>query len=169
MTFEQTGTMLAMLTTVYTTRLMPTIDDAAIRVWAQLLADLDWKKVQAAVASHITTNKYPPTIAEIRERVTAACLPPMEPPEAAWKRINAAVVKYGYPAEDKAREALQGRVWDAVQRWGWKHFCEMDERDEMANYAQFRDAYLIGCKREQEAAQIPDGVQRALKMIGGGA
>lgn len=166
MTFENTGTMLAMLTTVYTTRLMPHIDDAAIRVWAQLLADLDWKRVQAATAAWITKEHYPPTIADIRELVTTAALPEVDPPELAWKQINTAVQKFGYNKPTEAQAFLGEQIWRAVDRFGWMHFCEMDDREGMANYAQFRDAYTTGIKRERERAQIPEAVREAISGIG---
>jgi hypothetical protein len=66
-TYEQTGKMLAYLVTVYTARLMPSIDKAAILAWAELLEDINGDKAMAIVKSWAKSNKYPPTIADIRE------------------------------------------------------------------------------------------------------
>ena len=162
MTYDETGTMLAMLTTVYTDRLMPKIDDKAIRVWAQLLADLDYRQVQAAVAAWMTTERFPPTIADIRGRVTQVDAP--EPGEA-WGLIKRAVALYGERERDVAA-FLPPDVWAVCRQRGWSHYCLMDEREEATNYAQFRDAYRTECRRAQERAQIPANVQRMLSGVG---
>ncbi len=41
-------------------------EDAAFRLWAQALADVDAAQATEALARHIKTCKFAPTIAEIR-------------------------------------------------------------------------------------------------------
>jgi hypothetical protein len=68
MNFKETGAMLAVLTTAYTARLLPNIDEVAIKTWQSLLADIPYEKVKPVIASWIANNKYPPTIADIRKK-----------------------------------------------------------------------------------------------------
>lgn len=42
-------------------------DQYAYRVWLKLLEDLEYKDCQRAIQEHMTTSKFPPTIADIRE------------------------------------------------------------------------------------------------------
>lgn len=42
-------------------------DAYAFKVWYELLEDLDYTVAQAAILKYILTNKFPPTIADIRE------------------------------------------------------------------------------------------------------
>ncbi len=42
-------------------------DAYAFKVWYELLEDLDYTVAQAAIEKYILTNKFPPTIADIRE------------------------------------------------------------------------------------------------------
>ncbi len=46
-------------------------DQYAYRVWFKLLNDLDYKDCQRAVQEHMTTCKFPPTIADIRTLVAS--------------------------------------------------------------------------------------------------
>jgi hypothetical protein len=72
MTFAQTGKMLAQLSAVYPARLMPDINENTIKIWADLLKDVDDKQALDATREWIQTNKYPPTIADIREQIANA-------------------------------------------------------------------------------------------------
>lgn len=166
MTRDETKTILAMMSTVYPLHLMAAVTEMTVNVWAQMLGDLEYKPVQAATAAWIATEHYPPTIADIRERVTEAALPPVSPPETAWKLINAAVTRYGRNWPDKARVMIGEDIWRTVARFGWSHFCDMDMTHEATQFAQFREAYNAGIKRERVAAQIPASVRKALGSIG---
>ena len=42
-------------------------DADAFKVWYSLLQDLDYTIAQAAIQKYILTNKFPPTVADIRE------------------------------------------------------------------------------------------------------
>lgn len=46
-------------------------DNYAMEVWFNMLKDLDYEHVNAAIQRHMMTNPYPPTIADIRKGVNA--------------------------------------------------------------------------------------------------
>lgn len=43
-------------------------DQDAFNVWFALLGDLPYKQAELAVQKHMATEKFPPTIADIREK-----------------------------------------------------------------------------------------------------
>lgn len=47
-------------------------DQDAFNVWFALLGDLPYKQAELAVQKHMATEKFPPTIADIRERQQSA-------------------------------------------------------------------------------------------------
>lgn len=68
-------------------QMMP--DRDAFDVWYELLKDLDYRQASAALQRHMQTSKYPPTIADIRQAVTA---PKEEMPELeAWALARKAI------------------------------------------------------------------------------
>lgn len=161
MTFKDTGTMLAMLTTVYTTRLMPHVDDPAIVVWTKMLEDLDWKQVQVAITAWITTNKYPPTIADIRELLARSNQ--TETPEQQWSRLLDALRRYGHTMLDQARAAL-GDLWPGDT--DWQYYCQMQE-DQLPNEkSRYLRMVTNRQQREKTRAQMPATVLAALDGIG---
>lgn len=164
MTRDETKTILAMMSTVYPLHLMAAVTEMTVNVWAQMLGDLDYRAVQAAVAAWITTEHYPPTIADIRERVVASRLPDTTPDQA-WGLVKRAVALYGERKKD-AEAWLPAEVWAVCAQRGWRYYCEMDEREEGTNYAQFRDAYRSQADRAKRQAQIPAAVRATLARIG---
>lgn len=43
------------------------LGDLAMEMWFECLSDLDYKKTREAVKNHVKLNKFPPTVADIRE------------------------------------------------------------------------------------------------------
>lgn len=66
MTKEEFKILCKIMKAVY---LQPTFlpDAYAFKVWYELLEDLDYTVAQAAIEKYILTNKFPPTVADIRE------------------------------------------------------------------------------------------------------
>ena len=64
---EETKQILGIVYSVYQPNLLPPMTKELLGVWHEMLQDLNVQAVRASVAAWITTNKYPPTIADIRE------------------------------------------------------------------------------------------------------
>jgi len=84
---------LAILTAAY----MKDLPDPTIRLYVEALKDLDDDALEAAAKVTIITNKWFPTIAELRERAILNSLPGGLPPtaEEAWQEIVGQVVSVG--------------------------------------------------------------------------
>lgn len=159
MTRDEAKQVLAMLSSVYTSRLMPEINELTVNVWYQLLADMDFRKATAIVGAWIATNKYPPTIADIREKAVEKLLPSTTPDEA-WTKFHAAIKKYGYTNPEGAQAEL-GDMWQMVGG-DWKYYCTMLE-DQLPNErARFLKIYQAWQHRAKERLQIPSGLQERL-------
>ena len=162
MTRDETKSILAAMATVYSLNLMPQITELTVNTWFQLLADLPYKPVQAAVVAWIATEKYPPTIADIREKalvredgITAAV---------AWGMVIRAVRKYGADWW-LAKADLPDAVWAVCEQRGWDYYCNMDERESNVCFAQFRGAFETEVQRERRRLQIPQQVWETLARI----
>ena len=127
------------------------LDDARMRLYVEMLSDIPPQILEAAVKKLIMTNKFLPSIAEIRETAygikdtisgTAA------PDESeAWGEVVKAVRSVGYYGKPKfSHEAIT----TAVNNIGWQDIC-MTTNDGMNTLrAQFRRAYQLAAQRQKD-------------------
>lgn len=62
--------------------------EAMVNVWFDFFKDDDAKLVGSAVKKHISENKWPPSIAEIREQMAFIMHPELLPPDIAWGMVS---------------------------------------------------------------------------------
>ncbi len=142
-------------------------DMDALKVWYTFLQDLDYQVASKAVARHICNNKWPPTIADIREAAADITAPPDEKLNEleAWALVSRAIRNSYYGAE-KEFEELPAVVRDAVgnpanlREWG-----QMADESVSVAQSQFLRNYRTVVKRHKEAACLP--VMDTLKKIMG--
>lgn len=98
MTKEETVKIITLITMAY-----PAVEkftDETIvnmtEIWSKFFVDDPYNLVETAVQYHISTQKWVPTIAEIRQRMARLRRPDLIPPEEAWK----AVIDYLYAESD---------------------------------------------------------------------
>ena len=102
---------------------------------------------------HISTSKWFPTIAELRQAATAIVLQTegrLSAPEA-WGDVQREVRLVGH-WRSPSLQPLVGKAVSAIG--GWQHIC-IDENI-TADRARFIEVYTILCKREaQRVQQLP--------------
>lgn len=106
-----------------------------IQVWAELLVDIDFALANAALARHITTKNYFPTIAEIRSAVMEMSGVNNELPSAedAWKEV---MKKLDYYSRPKYSHPL---IQQAVDCIGYVSLCNSE--NPVADRAHFIKIY----------------------------
>ena len=91
MTREETIKVIGIITTAY-----PNFDKfrdekhirSMVAIWADMFSEDDAGLVALAVKEHISTSKWPPSIAEIREIMTRIAHPDIIPPDEAWEVVS---------------------------------------------------------------------------------
>ena len=162
MTFEEFKVLAKAMKAVYVTdKFLPDAD--ALRVWYQMLKDLDYLPTQAAIQKYMATNKFPPTIAEIRASVNQVQTGETPDWGSGWYEVNRAIRRYGYCREAEALNMLPPLARAAAERIGWKDIC-MSENPE-AIRAQFRQVYESMSKRETERLQIPPALRETIQGL----
>lgn len=148
-------------------------DADAFNVWYSLLKDLDYIVAQAAVQKYMLTNKFAPTIADIRE--LAANVKTGDKPlwSDGWEEVLRAISKYGSYRETEALQSMTETTRTAVKRLGFKNLC-MSENI-MADRANFRMIFEQIAEREHTAKQIPmtltkliEGIQQKTNLLEAG-
>ncbi|MFR1698771.1 MAG: replicative helicase loader/inhibitor [Anaerovoracaceae bacterium] len=145
----------------------------ALELWYMELKDIEYEIAVTALRRYVATNKFPPSIAEIREQTAAVMDRSLEDDWGiSWSQVTRAIQNYGMWSTDKALESMDEITRECVARLGWKELC-MSESP-MADRANFRMIYeQIKTKKREVAAmplEVKENIQRiqgGLKMIGG--
>lgn len=127
------------------------LDDARMRLYVEMLSDIPPQILEAAVKKLIMTNKFLPSIAEIRETaygIKGTVSGTAAPDESeAWGEVIKAIRSVGYYGKPKfSHEAIT----TAVNNIGWQDIC-MTTYDGMNTLrAQFRRAYQLAAERQKD-------------------
>ena len=127
------------------------LDDARMRLYVEMLSDIPPQILEAAVKKLIMTNKFLPSIAEIRETAygikdtisnTAA------PDESeAWGEVIKAIWSVGYYGKPTfSHEAIT----TAVNNIGWQDICTTPNEGTNTLRSQFRRAYQLAAQRQKD-------------------
>lgn len=127
------------------------LDDARMRLYVEMLSDIPPQILEAAVKKLIMTNKFLPSIAEIRETaygIKGTISGTAAPDESeAWGEVVKAIQSVGYYGKPKFSHAA---ITAAVNNIGWQDIC-MTTYDGMNTLrAQFRRAYQLAAQRQKD-------------------
>lgn len=142
---------------------IPTQD--AFNIWFELLKDLPYEVANAAVQQHMLTNKFAPTIAEIREQAANVVNGPQKDAGQAWADVKKAVNNFGYYNPAKGLASLDPLTRQAAERFGFRELCDMQIDDNNIARAQFIRIYNDLANREREDAKIPAHIRDRLTML----
>lgn len=142
----------------------------AVELWYEQLADIPYEVAEATLKKWVAVNKWPPTIADIREQ--AVQIREGAPAEwgEGWAQVMKAVSKYGFYQKQEALESMAPITRRCVERIGWSDIC-MSENVAVER-ANFRMIYEREAEREKREAQIPEKTRQMIertkqKLIGG--
>lgn len=127
------------------------LDDNRLRLYVEMLSDIPPSILEASVKKLIMTNKFLPSIAEIREvaydikGIISGTAAPDE--SEAWGEVIKEIRSVGYYGKPTfSHEAITA----AVNNIGWQDIC-MTTNDGMNTLrAQFRRAYQLAAQRQKD-------------------
>lgn len=127
------------------------LDDNRLRLYVEMLSDIPPQILEAAVKKLIMTNKFLPSIAEIREvaygikGIISGTAAPDE--SEAWGEVIKAIQSVGYYGKPKfSHEAIT----TAVNNIGWQDICMTTDDGMNTLRAQFRRAYQLAAQRQKD-------------------
>ena len=132
-------------------------DKQSKEVWYTMLADFDYPICLNAVKQLMSTNIFPPSIAEIRQKYLCIREIPEKDWGDAWKSVQKAIGSYGYMREEEAMESFDERTRITVKRLGWRNICHSENI--VADRANFRMIYEAMQKSDRESKLLPKNVQ----------
>ena len=132
-------------------------DKDAFDVWYGLLQDLPYEQANLAIQKYMTSERFPPTIADIRTKATEI----IAPAEESMLRNS------GYNSEEefaKLPEACQRAVGTAANLKEWA----LMDSDQVATIEQshFIRNYRTSVQRMKEEARLPENVRMLIADMG---
>lgn len=140
-------------------------NDQAMQLWYAQLRDIPDDVAQLALHKWVATNKWPPTIAEIRETAANITHGDSLTWGEAWEKLKAAVKKYGANGQREAMESFDPLTRRAVECFGYREFCIASVETEMADRAHFQRIFETLARRENTRQQIPAALQSAISTL----
>jgi hypothetical protein len=137
--------------------------DATAALWREMLSDADMPTVAVSLKRLIAACKFPPTIAEVRESISAVTYSALPDEGSAWGEVNHAIRTYGYCREADALASMSETTREAVKSMGWQSLC-MSEND-MADRAHFLKIYNSITKRIEQDRLLPESLREQIGTI----
>ncbi len=134
----------------------PEMSEATVRIYVRCLVPLDFGMVSAAIERLLLTSRFLPTIAEIREAVTANSAPTWPTPGDAWARVMHLVRKVGIYGTLPTATPFDRMIKRCIEGiGGWPYLCDETE-NLMADRAHFLKVYEqnVARERQRDAADV---------------
>lgn len=138
-------------------------DTDAFEVWYRLLEDLDYTIAQAAVQKYMLTNKFPPSVADIREYAVSVRTGDKKTWSEGWEEVTKAIRNFGSYREEEALESMSEITRKAVKKLGFRNICLSENIT--ADRANFRTIYEQMAENEYTAKQIPLNLSKLIESI----
>ncbi len=146
----------------------PLPTNEAMTLWFEMLSDLPIQVAEAALKKWVATNKWMPTIADIRETAAEISGPEVKSWGEAWQEVITAVSVYGHDRAKEALDSMSPLTRSAAESVGFYQIC-MSENVAVER-ANFRNVYEKLAEREKKEGQIPQKLKELIsktKLIEG--
>jgi hypothetical protein len=134
-----------------------------VALWEKMLADVDYRVAELAIQKYMAESVYPPTIADIRQRVAEIQTPQLPSALEAWGEVKRMIRKYGTYREAEALSEMSELTRKVVECIGFRNLCLSD--NEMADRAHFMKAYETMAERERKDAMMPLEGRRVMQQL----
>lgn len=143
--------LVSMLAAAYPT---PGWEKPTLRLYAQLLADVDAALLEPVVRDWIVSKADRPTISDLRracvERQAAAGKQKLPAPDEAWGQVLRAITRIGHTGDPDPM--LHPLVAVAVNRLGWRELCMSENQmADRAHFLRLYEGYLERTLRDSAA------------------
>lgn len=130
---------------------------SSIKLWYELLGDIDYGVCRNAAMQLMATSKFFPTAAEIRQVATESFTMNVMDVDEAWGTVIRAIRTYGYMGESEALDSFPEPCKSVVRNIGWQNLCQSENI--MAERAFFRDNYKVKMERQKKENVLPLSVR----------
>jgi hypothetical protein len=137
----------------------------AMELWFRELQDIPFPVAEATLRQWVATNKWSPSIADIREGAATVVYGTIKDWGEAWEEVLTSVRKYGLYNQEKALNSLDQLTRTAAERTGFRNICLSENiASERANFRMIYESLMC---REKTNQQIALPLQDMVKQLQG--
>ena len=167
MTRQEALAVMAMLKTAYPTfykDLSKEDISAAVNLWATMFSEESIQVVTEAIKALMCTLKFPPTIADVKEKIREITQPDEMTEMEAWEQVRRAISFYDAQENyNSLPPMLQRLVGSPNQLREW---AVMDrETVNSVIQSNFMRSYKVIAAREREQVMLPESAKKMRKML----
>lgn len=135
----------------------------AMELWFKQLSDIPYNVAEVTLNKWVATNKWSPSIADIREQATGLTQGEAKEWGEAWQDVLRAIRLYGSYEELKALDSLDEITRKTVKHLGYRNLCFSENiQNDRAN---FRMIYEREQERAKQSAQLPPRLKAIIGNI----
>lgn len=135
----------------------------AMELWYRELQDIAFPVIEAGLRQWVATNKWSPSIADIREMVTAVQHGNLPDWGEGWEKVLKAIRYFGSYGETEALAGMDEITRTCVQRLGFRNLCMSENIN--ADRANFRMIYEQLAERKKKESVLPFGLMQEVQRL----
>ena len=141
-----------------------------VAAWKVFFADDNARLVELAVQKHINVNKWPPSVAEIREQMISILRPDIIPPDVAWSMVSDVLYAESEFGHFDLYKTFPEPIARVVETIGWSklyslHCNRYGRNADGMDRVAFMDLYKPAYEREREKAMLPEQIRQVCEKI----
>lgn len=125
----------------------------AMELWFRQLQDIPYIVAEASLNKWVATQKWPPSIAEIREMAMTVTGGEKLLWSDGWEQVQTAIKRYGMYNIGAAMKTFDDVTRQTVQRMGFRELCL--STNPMQDRANFRMIFEQIAERKEKAQMLP--------------
>ena len=142
----------------------------AMRLWYSELKDIPYQLAHTALRKYVSTNKFAPTIADIREQVAELNRRDEEEinETAAWSLVLKAIRRSTYYSEEefaKLPATVKRAVASPKQLREWATLEDVDGKTLTVIQSNFQRTFRVEQQRERERSKLSPDVLRLMRPL----
>lgn len=141
-------------------RILP--NEQAMELWYGQLKDIPYEVAVTALNKWVSTNKWSPSIADIRELATSIQHGDIPDWGESWEKVCAACRKFGRDRSREALESFDDLTRESVKRiGGFTYICNSENT--VADRARFEQVYNALAERKKKEDQLSVPLQQMIQ------
>ena len=140
------------------------INEKAVTLWFRHLCDLPYDLAATVIAEWVSTNKWSPTIADIREGAARIMSGQYADYGEGWRQVQRAISSFGMYRPDEALDSISDPIAkETVKRMGFIQICQSENPS--IERANFRMIYEQLAERQKRESQLPPSLKNTIESI----
>ena len=135
----------------------------AMELWYRQLQDIPFIVAEASLNKWVATNKWSPTIADMREMAVSVTAGEKMLWSDGWEQVQTAIRKYGMYNIGAAMESFDEITKQTVQRLNFRELCI--STNPVQDRANFRMIFESLAERKEKAQQLPSSLTALIGEI----